>query len=122
MPPTSASAAERADRKSRLQFVKASPRATGTELWKTMAPVMFPRARVSLLFLSQMTELNFSGSSVARGASTSAIRPAGTPTDLERCSTALTKKWAPTAITAIVPTNCAATAHVGASEEEGHRV
>src|SRR3712207_7142756 len=40
----------------------------------------------------------------------------------ERCSTALTKKWAPTAITAIVPSTCAATAQVGASDEEGHRV
>ena len=30
-------------------------------LWKTMAPVMLPMARVSLLSLSQMTELNFSG-------------------------------------------------------------
>src|SRR3712207_8610501 len=83
---------------------------------------MLQRAGGSLFPLAQMTELNFSGSSVARGAKTSAIRPAGTPTDFERCSTALTKKWAPTAITAIVPTTCAATAQVGASDEEGHRV
>ena len=64
-------------RKSSCHGVKSIPIETGIELWKTIAPVMFPIARVSLLSLSQRTELNFSGSSVARGASTSAIRPAG---------------------------------------------
>src|SRR3712207_2309828 len=42
---------------SRVQSVNASPSETGTELWKTIAPVMLPRARVSLLPLSQRTEL-----------------------------------------------------------------
>src|SRR5215207_2385802 len=58
--------------------VNSTPKVTGTVLWKTIAPVMLPRARVSLLSLTQMTELTFSGSSVARGA-----RPAGSPADVE---------------------------------------
>ena len=36
--------------------------------WKTIAPVMLPIASVSLPWRTQMTELNFSGSSVAIGA------------------------------------------------------
>ena len=40
--------------------------------WKTIAPVMLPIARVSLPWRTQMIELNFSGSSVAIGAMTSA--------------------------------------------------
>ena len=35
--------------------------------WKTIAPVMLPIARVSLLWRTQMRLLNFSGSSVAIG-------------------------------------------------------
>jgi hypothetical protein len=99
--------------KSSRHGVKRTPTETGIVLWKTIAPVMLPMARVSLLSLSQMTELNFSGSSVARGARTSEIRPAEIPTDLERCSTASTKKWAPSPITMIVPISCTATAQVG---------
>ena len=47
--------------------------------WKTIAPVMLPIARVSLPWRTQMTELNFSGSSVAIGAMTSASSTSSTP-------------------------------------------
>ncbi len=36
--------------------------ATGMVLWKTIAPVMLPKARVSLPSRTHNTELNFSGS------------------------------------------------------------
>src|SRR3712207_8470488 len=45
--------------------VKSMPKLTGMVLWKIMAPVMFPRARVSLPSTTQKMELNFSGNSVA---------------------------------------------------------
>ena len=83
---------------------------------------MLPRARVSLLSLSQMIELNFSGSSVASGASTSAMRPAGMPMASEMCPTASTKMWAAKPITATDPTTCAVTAQVGAGGRKGQRV
>ena len=52
-----------------------------------------------------------------------AMRPAGMPRVVgERARTASTKKWAPTPITATVPTSCATTAQVGAGELEGQRV
>ena len=47
--------------------------------WKTIAPVMLPIARVSLPCRTQMIELNFSGSSVAIGAMTSARSASSTP-------------------------------------------
>lgn len=56
-------------------FVNRRPSVTGMVLWKTIAPLMFPNARVSLASLTQIMELNFSGNSVARGARTGAIRP-----------------------------------------------
>ena len=45
-----------------------------------------------------MTELNFSGSSVAIGAMTRARSASSRPNDVARCSTAPTKKYAPTMI------------------------
>ena len=60
--------------------------------WKTIAPVMLPIASVSLPWRTQMIELNFSGSSVAIGAMTSASRTSSTPSVVARCSTASTKK------------------------------
>src|SRR3954451_6950714 len=66
--------------------------------WKTIAPVMLPIARVSLPWRTQMTELNFSGSSVAIGAMTSARRVWSTPSWVDRSSTAPTKKIAPSTI------------------------
>ena len=42
--------------------------------WKTIAPVMLPIASVSLPWRTQIRLLNFSGSSVAIGAMTSASR------------------------------------------------
>src|SRR3954451_19754042 len=110
--------AERASRKPSSQRVNKRPKETGKVLWKTIAPVMLPRAKVSLLSLSQITELNFSGSSVARGASTKEIKPAGIPTDSEADSTAWTKKWAPNPITSRVPRSCTTTAQVGAWPQE----
>ena len=77
---------------------------------------------MSLLSLSQMIELNFSGSSVASGASTSAMRPAGMPMVSEMCPTASTKMWAAKPITATDPTTCAVTAQVGAGGRKGQRV
>ena len=56
------------------QSSEANTRATtvGIVDWKTIAPVMLPMASVSLPCRTQMTELNFSGSSVAIGAMTRA--------------------------------------------------
>lgn len=44
------------------------PIEVGMQLWKTIAPVILPRASVSLADFDQMTLLNISGSSVATGA------------------------------------------------------
>ena len=59
---------------------------------------MLPIARVSLPWRIQMIELNFSGSSVAMGAMTSASRTWLTPSDVATCPTASTKATAPTTI------------------------
>src|SRR5918995_742215 len=75
--------------------VNSTPNVTGTVLWKTIAPVTLPRARVSLPSLIQMTELSFSGSSVASGARTSATRPTGRPATCAPRSTASTNNSAP---------------------------
>ena len=91
VPEARASTTEKRLSGSSSQRVNRTPKVTGTVLWKTIAPVMLPRAKVSLPSLTQMTELNFSGSSVASGARTSATRPAGNPTYLAACSTASTK-------------------------------
>ncbi len=83
---------------SSLQSVYARPMATGIALWKTIAPNMLPKANAPLYFLIQLMELNFSGSSVARGTRTSAIRPAGIPTDLAFDSAGVSASallWAP---------------------------
>ena len=75
----------------------ANSRATtvGIADWNTIAPVMLPIASVSLPWRTQITELNFSGSSVAIGAMTSASRASSTPNDVARCSTAPTKTVRP---------------------------
>ncbi len=77
---------------------KTSATTVGIVDWKTIAPVMLPIARVSLLARTQITELNFSGSSVAIGAMTSASRVLSTPSEVARCPTASTKKTAPSTI------------------------
>ena len=76
----------------------AKTRATlgGMALWKTIAPVMLPRARLSLPWRTQMTLLNFSGSSVAMGAITSARSVPSMPKVPATRSTAPTKNAAPT--------------------------
>ena len=83
-------------------MLEAKTRATtvGIVDWNTIAPVMLPIASVSLPWRTQMTELNFSGSSVAIGAMTSASRTLSTPSWRARWSTASTKKTAPSTISA----------------------
>ena len=100
---TNATAAEaKATRVSALkcQASAANSRATtvGIVDWKTIAPVMLPMARVSLPWRTQMIELNFSGSSVAIGAMTRARITGAIPIEVDRCSTASTKKNAPSTI------------------------
>ena len=68
--------------------------------WKTIAPVMLPIASVSLPWRTQMIELNFSGSSVAIGAITSASSTWLTPSAVATWPTASTNATAPTTISA----------------------
>ena len=63
--------------------------------WNTIAPVMLPIASVSFPWRTQIRELNFSGSSVAIGAMTSASSSSLTPSVVARCSTASTNSQAP---------------------------
>ncbi len=67
-----ASSAEKSAIPDIFQSVNKSPTETGKVAWKTMAPVILPKARVSLPFHVQVTLLNFSGNSVATGARSSA--------------------------------------------------
>jgi hypothetical protein len=78
--------------------VNRRPKMTGMVLWKTIASVMLPKAKVSLPSRTQIREFSFSGSSVASGASTRATRPAGNPAASDESSTASTKTCAPTII------------------------
>ena len=55
-----------------VSAARVRPTTVGMHDWKTIAPVMLPSASVSLPWRTQMTLLNFSGSSVAMGAMTSA--------------------------------------------------
>src|SRR5918998_1038314 len=89
------------------------PKITGTVLWKTIAPVMLPRARVSFPSRTHRTELIFSGSSVARGASMRATSPAGRPMVSAVCLTASTKTSAPATMSTRASSAWATTAHVG---------
>ena len=88
--------AREGDRRSPLtrQLSPANTSATtvGIADWNTIAPVMLPIASVSLPCRTQISELNFSGSSVAMGAITSASRISLTPIDAARCSTAPTNR------------------------------
>ncbi len=72
---------ERGLRLTRLQAAGARSSATtvGMADWKTIAPVMFPMASVSLPWRTHSTLLNFSGSSVAIGAMTSDSSSSLTP-------------------------------------------
>ena len=85
---------------------KTSATTVGIVDWKTIAPVMLPIASVSLPWRTQMTELNFSGSSVAIGAMTRARSAGSTPSVVARCSTASTKKTAPTMISPRAARTC----------------
>ena len=73
------------------QGVNMMPTVTGKQLWKTIAPVMFPSASVSLPCRTQMTPLNFSGSSVANGEMMSASAVALMPRLAERSTICPTK-------------------------------
>ena len=64
---------------SKIHGVRSNPIVTGNEDWKTIAPVMLPIAKVSLPLRTQITELNFSGSSVASGATNRANANGDTP-------------------------------------------
>ena len=77
--------------------VGASTRPTdvGIALWKTIAPVMLPRARVSLPRRTHSTLLSVSGSSVAIGAMMSARRVPLTASEDEKSVIARTKLQAP---------------------------
>ncbi len=59
--------------------MNASPKATGMVDWKTIAPVMFPNARLSFPSRTQKKLFAFSGSSVASGARTSERTSGSTP-------------------------------------------
>ena len=67
-----------------------SPTTVGIVLWKTIAPVMLPIARVSLPWRTHRTLLNFSGSSVAIGAMTRARSASSAPRLWAMSSTAPT--------------------------------
>jgi hypothetical protein len=60
------------------QGVRNIPKAGISELWNTMAPVILPKARVSLLLETHIMLLNFSGNSVAMGVMIRANTKAGT--------------------------------------------
>ena len=102
--PADAKASELSARK--VHSVKRMPRTVGRQLWKTIAPVMLPIASVSLPPRTQITLLNFSGSSVAIGAMTSARIRGSSPMACDRSSTAPTKTCAPMMISARAPTTC----------------
>ena len=99
-----------ADNNASIPLIKASgesshgvsmmPRAGISELWKTIAPVMLPKASVSLPCLTQMMLLNFSGSSVAIGVMMIASTNAGIFHINESVVRAPTKKFAPAIIAA----------------------
>ena len=59
--------------------VNSSPTVTGNDDWNTIAPVMLPIASVSFRRRTQSTLLNFSGSSVASGATSSENASGGIP-------------------------------------------
>src|SRR6478736_10132019 len=77
---------------------KRSATTVGMHDWKTIAPVMLPIASVGLPWLIQITELSFSGSSVAIGAMTSASRTLSISNWRARWSMAPTKNQAPRTI------------------------
>ena len=81
-PPMSASTAERTLSGSVQLVENARPNATGTELLEDHGPGVTEGQSV-LVAPDPDHELNFSGSSVANGASTSAMRPTGNPADSE---------------------------------------
>jgi hypothetical protein len=93
--PAEPNASRESGLKCHASAAKRSATTVGIVDWKTIAPVMFPIARVSLPWRTQITELNFSGSSVAIGAMTSARIVGAMPNEVDRCWTASTKKKAP---------------------------
>jgi hypothetical protein len=84
----------------KVQLVKSRPSTVGRQLWKTIAPVMFPIASVSFPVRTHSTLLNFSGSSVAIGAMISDRIVGSRPTTSDIRWTAPTKTCAPRMISA----------------------
>lgn len=74
--------------------MNASPAATGSIDWNTIAPVMLPSASVSLLVRTHRKLLTFSGSSLARGARISASSSAETPSSVP-CRQDSSDMWVP---------------------------
>ena len=91
------------------QSVKTMPKDTGIVLWKTIAPVMLPRASVSLERRTQSTLLNFSGSSVARGTTISERIRGVRPIDVATSDTYCTKMYAAPIMSARPATICTIT-------------
>src|SRR6188472_2406924 len=92
--PADAKATQLSSETTHVLDAKTSATTVGIVDWKTIAPVMLPIASVSLPWRTQMIELNFSGSSVAIGAMTSASSAGSTPSVVERWATASTKNTA----------------------------
>ena len=84
--------------------MKIRPIDTGNVLWNTIAPVMLPSASVSLPWRTQMTELNFSGSSVASGLRISETSSGSSPSVALTCCTWPTKKRAPMMMPSVATT------------------
>ena len=95
--------------------MNSSPTVTGNDDWNTIAPVMFPIARVSLRRRTQSTLLNFSGSSVASGATSSENASVGIPAAFPMSPTAPTKISAPRTINPSASATCTNGAEVGPS-------
>ncbi len=93
----------------RLHLVKISPKATGIIDWNIMAPVMLLTARVSWPRKIHVTELYFSGSSVAKGAKIRERTSAGNYMKSAKAITADKKNFAPAKMNANPATSCTAT-------------
>src|SRR6266508_2726309 len=86
--------------------VNHSPTATGMHDWNTIAPLMFPMASVSLRCRTQITLLNFSGSSVASGATISESTRGARPNVVARPWILSTNSCAPTTIATSATKTC----------------
>ncbi len=95
--------------------MNSSPIDTGNADWNTIAPVMLPIASVSLRRRTQITLLNFSGSSVASGATNKENASGGIPAAAPMLLTAPTKISAPKMISPSATATCTNGAATGPS-------